>query len=163
MSDLFLWRDCDDSDGVVVTCDLRFGVGAEPQPVLAPEAEAVPEVVEPWTGEPETIQQLQEAYVIEGKMAGRCSGLTMFLTMAKRRDGSLDQVQDRQKWKLFLAPSLDNWSCLLLAQAAHNDVELDTQEYLIAHGPSKFIRSDRVEKLKREDNQRQPGMVSGMA
>lgn len=70
------------------------------------EFDETPKALEPWSNEPETLQELQDRYIIEGKFAGRPLGTTMFLVQAKARDGSLHQVLDGQQYKLFMAPWL---------------------------------------------------------
>lgn len=62
--------------------------------------------VEPWTGEPESMEQLMERYVIEAKFVGRTVGTTMILVHAKGRDGSYHQCLEGQRLKLFIAPRL---------------------------------------------------------
>ena len=49
--------------------------------------------------------------------------------------------------------------CVL--QAAHSDLALDTMEYQICHGSSKFVKPDKVASLKRqEDGDSAPGLAT---
>lgn len=64
---------------------------------------AMAEALEPWH-EPDTIEALLDAYIVESKFSGRTAGTTLFCVQSKRRDGTLDQVPPSQKFKLFLAP-----------------------------------------------------------
>ncbi|CAK9002906.1 unnamed protein product [Durusdinium trenchii] len=89
--------------GILQDFDKRFGLQASAPIVAAPpppETRKEPDVL-PWDGEPETIAQLLEAYVVE---------------------------------------------------AAHSDVTIRDDEYLIAHGASKWIKPEKVADLKRKGN-----------
>ena len=59
-----------------------------------------------WTCEPATLQELNDSYVVETKMPARDPGATLYLTSARKRDGTMSECQPNQKFKLFLAPSL---------------------------------------------------------
>lgn len=67
------------------------------------EAQAIKST--PWI-EPESMQLLNDQYIIESKFAGRCPGTTMYLVKATKRDGTTDQIIDGQRFKLFIATSL---------------------------------------------------------
>lgn len=56
----------------------------------------------PWL-EPDTLQVLHDQYIVESKFAGRCPGTTLLLVQSKKRDGTTDQIQPNQRFKLFLA------------------------------------------------------------
>jgi len=85
---------------------IRFGVAAGPEEALVPApSEPESEPLPPWT-EPESLDQLLDAYIVEAKMAGRIGGTSLYLMPVKRRDGSVTEIIDGQKWKLFLAPRL---------------------------------------------------------
>ena len=72
---------------------------------LAAKAEEESKVVqEPWSGEPETIDQLLDRYIVEGKCSGRTAGTTLYLVQCKARDGGVSQALEGQKFKLFLVP-----------------------------------------------------------
>ena len=59
-----------------------------------------------WTSEPTTLQDLLDTYIVEQKVSGRHPGVTLYLTVAAKRDGSVvDVLADQQKYKLFL----DSW------------------------------------------------------
>ena len=60
--------------------------------------------IEPWQ-EPTTVDALLDSYIIESKFAGRAAGSVLYLVHSKKRDGSLDQIAEGQRFKLFLAPS----------------------------------------------------------
>ncbi|CAK9003468.1 unnamed protein product [Durusdinium trenchii] len=86
--------------------DKQFGVAAGPEEALVPApSEPESEPLPPWT-EPESLDQLLDAYIVETKMAGRIGGTSLYLMPVKRRDGSVTEIIDGQKWKLFLAPRL---------------------------------------------------------
>lgn len=59
----------------------------------APVEPVMPELP-PWTGEPTTIDQLQDRYLVEAKITGRLSGTTLFVVMAKDRSGKIDTCKD---------------------------------------------------------------------
>ena len=85
--------------------------------MLAKKEEAEPEQkaedLVPWS-EPESLQALQDQYIIETKFTGRAAGTTLVLCQSKRRDGSQDQCLPNQKYKLFLV-TLQQWSNLLIS------------------------------------------------
>ena len=62
----------------------------------------------PAWNEPSTLQGLTDMYNVENKIAGRTAGTTLYLVQAKGRNGELHEVQDEQKFKLFLvhAPTI---------------------------------------------------------
>eukprot|EP00435_Cladocopium_sp_Y103_P033652 s1099_g8.t1 len=70
--------------------DSKFGTGGQMRPVLAPAATPVEPELPPWTGEPTNITQLQDRYLVEGKITGRLAGTTLFVVMAKDRSGKVD-------------------------------------------------------------------------
>jgi hypothetical protein len=56
-----------------------------------------------WTSEPKSLEQLLDTYIVEQKVSGRQPGVSLYLTMASRRDGTLvDALDNQQKYKLFL-------------------------------------------------------------
>ena len=57
--------------------------------------------IEPWTGEPESLDELQDRYVIENKFSGRTAGTTLYLVQCRGRDGSTSQALENQRFKLF--------------------------------------------------------------
>lgn len=90
---------------------LRYGKNpeAEKQAALLAKqeeesAQKQAETFEPWV-EPQTLESLQDKYILEAKFSGRVPGATMILCQAKRRDGSIDQVVGNQKMKLFIVTS----------------------------------------------------------
>ena len=70
--------------------------------VPADEEAAEDPVLPQWTSEPESLEQLLDAYIIESKISGRHPGTSLFLTMATKRDGQCTDVLPDQKYKLFL-------------------------------------------------------------
>ena len=70
------------------------------------EEEDAKKVIEPWTNEPETLDELLDKYIVEAKFPGRVPGSTMFLVQSKARDGSSHQIVQGQKYKLFVATRL---------------------------------------------------------
>ncbi|CAJ1388885.1 unnamed protein product [Effrenium voratum] len=92
-----------------------------------------------WEGEPDTLDQLVDQYIIECKMSGRTAGTTLILVQSKSRNNQTTDVTEGQQFKLYLA--------------AHVDVAVPKGEYQIAHGPSKFQKADRIAKLQREGKQ----------
>lgn len=55
----------------------------------------------PWK-EPETVQTLMNDYLLEAKLTGKVSGTSLYIVAAKKRDGTLSDVVDRQLYKMFL-------------------------------------------------------------
>ena len=70
------------------------------------EEEDATKVIEPWTNEPETLEELMDKYIVEATFPGRNHGSTMFLVQSKARDGSSHQIIQGQKYKLFVATRL---------------------------------------------------------
>ena len=131
---------------------------------------------EPWPNEPRSMEKLMDQHVVEAKFTGRTAGTSLILVNAASRDGKkINTVQD-QEYKLFLVTSLsislnvshqglniNLWNlkmwyhngkldlgCTSGAQVAHTGVEISAADYLIAHGPSKFVTGDFVDKLRRQ-------------
>ncbi|CAK9074968.1 Uncharacterized protein SCF082_LOCUS36423 [Durusdinium trenchii] len=77
-------------------------------------------IVEPWTGEPETLDELTDRYIIEAKFVGRAVGTTLVIVQAKGRDGSYHQAVENQRYKLFVAP----WLLCLVRNVFHFEVSL---------------------------------------
>jgi len=59
---------------------------------------------EPWTGEPESLEQLLDRYILEAKFSARTAGATLYLMQSRARDGTVTQCTEHQKLKLFIAP-----------------------------------------------------------
>ena len=59
-----------------------------------------------FTSEPSTLDQLQEAYLVENKVPGRSPGTVLMLTSAQRRDGSKVEMHSTQSFKLWMV----SWS-----------------------------------------------------
>ena len=55
-----------------------------------------------WVDEPQNLDQLLDTYIIESKVAGRVAGTSLYLSLAKRRDGSEKNITAEQKYKLWL-------------------------------------------------------------
>lgn len=84
---------------------LRFGGTAVAPPPIEPPA---PEpVLEAWKNDATTIQQIMDNYIIEAKIPGRHPGTTLFIVHAEDRAGKFSDFLDGQKYKLFIAPSLE--------------------------------------------------------
>ncbi|CAL1147634.1 unnamed protein product [Cladocopium goreaui] len=104
------------------------------------------EAFEPWD-EPQTLEALQDKYIVECKFSGRCAGTTLVLCQSKKRDGVVDQVTGNQRFKLFMV--------------AHCKVTVPGMDFQIAHGPSKFVKPEKVANLQRQDKEGTPGKFSG--
>ena len=172
---------------------LRYGKHQESeiQAALVAKQEADVKVAEeqkvtPWQ-EPETVEVLMDMYIVEGKFSGRAPGTTLYLMNAKKRDGTTDQIQPNQRFKLFLVTWLLNstacvvvyynrclfWLCSMSvcheliylhcndhpwcsdgmpSEVAHCAVTIGRDEYQIAHGPSKFIKPEKVANMQRQEN-----------
>ena len=57
-----------------------------------------------FTSEPTTLDDLLERYHVENKMPGRDPGTALLLTHAQDRKGRTSEMQDNQRYKLFLVP-----------------------------------------------------------
>ena len=70
--------------------------------VLASKPAAVEKTpqLEPWVGEPETIDKLVDAYNVEAKIPGRTPGTTLFVVSAIKRDGTIEASFNVQ-WGFF--------------------------------------------------------------
>ena len=126
---------------------------------------------EPWPNEPRSMEKLMGQHVVEAKFSGRTAGTSLILVNAASRDGKkINTVQD-QEYKLFLVTSLNvsnqgvnnnkplkiwyhhgklDLGHTTVAQVAHTGVEISAADYLIAHGPSKFVTGDFVDKMRRQ-------------
>lgn len=51
--------------------------------------------------------------------------------------------------------------CFDITKVAHCQVTLSTLEYIIAHGPSKFVKPDKIANLQRQERDRTPGKFTG--
>ena len=67
------------------------------------EKEEAP-IKEPWTGEPDSLDQLLDRYILEAKFSARTPGATLYLVQSRARDGTITQCTEHQKLKLFVAP-----------------------------------------------------------
>ena len=156
--------------------------------------------MEPWTGEPENLDELLDRYVVESKFSGRAPACTLYLVCAKNRSGDLHQALPSQRFKLFLAPWPQRWKTCrnvsfltLVAQnlkktagpeyhqhrswvhtfvsdciavvmtccdlkVAHSAVTLSHLDFQIAHGPSKFVKGEKVTTLKRQERTGPPDL-----
>ena len=137
------------------------------------ETEAAAPVLEPWQ-EPERLEVLLDQYIIESKCAGRLPGSSLFLVHSKKRDGTVNQVTGDQRYKLFLAPSMQNLifkgpelnikhdrsRTLDLHEAAHSDLQLTRVEFQLSHGSSKFVKNERVAAMRRQDETNQGRRMS---
>ena len=59
-----------------------------------------------WEGEPDTLDQLVDQYIIECKMSGRTAGTTLILVQSKSRNNQTTDVTEGQQFKLYLAACL---------------------------------------------------------
>lgn len=60
-----------------------------------------------WTeNEPKTLDSLLDTHIIENKIGGRVAGTSLYLTLAKKRDGTETDVVENQKYKLYLVSCL---------------------------------------------------------
>lgn len=84
---------------------MRFGVASSPETLVAAPIETKPEPIEPWT-EPDTLEALLDSYILETKMSARVPGVSLYLTQSRKRDGSIHEMQESQKYKLFMVPRL---------------------------------------------------------
>ncbi|CAL1132158.1 unnamed protein product [Cladocopium goreaui] len=120
--------------------DERFGANSSATSGLAPPPapvahQAVQEVN--WPNEPSTIDNVMEIYHVEAKATGRLPGTTLLLVAAKNRAGKTEHCCPGQLYKLFLV--------------AHMEVEIPADEYVICHGTSRFINTQRMADLKRKE------------
>ena len=65
-------------------------------PLAAEEME-----VEYWAGEPSTLEELLDQYVVESKFASQCPGGTLYLTAASNRKGEANNCLPNQRYKLW--------------------------------------------------------------
>lgn len=72
----------------------------------------------PWDGEPETIAQLLEAYVVEAKITGKDPATTLYAVQSTKRNGTLSEITANQPYKLFLAPRRNRLIGLGMSQNA---------------------------------------------
>ncbi|CAK9111902.1 Uncharacterized protein SCF082_LOCUS51902 [Durusdinium trenchii] len=124
------------SDDVVFRGDW-FGIElhGSPDPDPLPSAPTAVELPA-WVGEPTDIDGVLQRYNIEAKITGRLAGTTLFVVQAKDRSGKTEQVEERQDFKLFLA--------------AHVPVEITDDEFILAHGASRFLKFEKVQDMKRK-------------
>ena len=91
---------------------LRFGLGNVQQAAIAPVEETPEVVLEPWK-EPGSVETLLDEYIVESKFSGRTGGTTLYLMHAKSRSGELAQVEEGQRFKLFLVAKPNGFILLL--------------------------------------------------
>ncbi|CAL1164981.1 unnamed protein product [Cladocopium goreaui] len=124
-----MWRD------LVLDFDKKFCANmAAVQEALVPHEEAPEAAPGPakWTeSEPKNLDSLLETHIIENKIGGRVAGTSLYLTLAKKRDGTETDVVENQKYKLYLVSHQD-------------DLTLSDKEFQIAHGKSSFMKPERV-------------------
>ena len=139
-----------------------------------------------WDGEPTEIASLLETYQVEAKIPGRLAGTTLYVMDVKNRvSNKSENIVEDQTFKLFLVPR-PNGSLMIqiqsdqsqyhvtmwflisfnleffavkfcYVQAAHMDVELPTDQFLIGHGASRFKAADKVADIKRKKQLGWPG------
>ena len=100
----------------------RFCITSTTQELaLVASEEAQPQEPDPpqWVDEPENLDQLLDTYIIENKVAGRVAGTSLYLSLAKRRDGSEKHVTDGQKFKLWLVALTDFKTCFVVEHPKH--------------------------------------------
>ena len=66
-------------------------------------AEEEDELPPSWASEPEDLDTLMNEHILECKVPGRAPGTTLMVVEAKKRDGSVMEIIDGQRHKLFLA------------------------------------------------------------
>lgn len=79
------------------------------QEALVPHEEAPEAAPGPakWTeSEPKNLDSLLETHIVENKIGGRVAGTSLYLTLAKKRDGTETDVVENQKYKLYLVSCL---------------------------------------------------------
>lgn len=87
--------------------------------IVPAEADDTPPPPAPWTSEPTTLDALLDTYIVEQKVSARWPGVTLYLTLATRRDGSnVDMLADQQKYKLFLVPRIKILYCVETEQSS---------------------------------------------
>ena len=57
---------------------------------------------EPFDGEPSSLEQLVDLYIVESKCAGRVAGTSMYITLAPFRNGVRKNCTEDQEFKVFL-------------------------------------------------------------
>ncbi|CAK9073804.1 unnamed protein product [Durusdinium trenchii] len=105
-------------------------------PVPTPK-ETVPEKPA-WVGEPGTVQELINKFNIEVKLSGRTPGTTLYVVGSRDRSGKQENVEDRQEFKLYMG--------------AHMPVEIEPNDFILAHGASRFLKVEKYQDLKRKGN-----------
>ena len=84
------------------------------QEALVPHEEASevqPGPVKSWgEDEPKNLESLLDTHIIENKIGGRVAGTSLYLTLAKKRDGTETGVIENQKYKLYLVSCLHCFS-----------------------------------------------------
>eukprot|EP00435_Cladocopium_sp_Y103_P025652 s2929_g6.t1 len=113
-------------DGCLEKVAMRFCANATTvQEALVPHeeaSEAEPAPVKSWgEDEPKNLDSLLDTHIIENKIGGRVAGTSLYLTLAKKRDGTETGVVSHQ-----------------------DDVTLSEKEFQIAHGKSSFMKPERV-------------------
>lgn len=136
-------------------------------------------VQDPWTGfwyNPLPCVSSQSEHWKDGLIASSwwCYVFSMFfisspkLFMSIRASNTQDQVEERQTWKLFIATTSNLKPCVKIdlmwelisltachllwfkSEAAHMSLEVGNDEFLMAHGGSRFVQPQKMMEMKRK-------------
>ncbi len=81
-------------------CPLRFQLAPADTMAVVP-LKPVEELVEYWSGEPSTCDELLDQYVVEAKFAAMAPGGTLYMTPASNRNGENLNCIPNQRYKLW--------------------------------------------------------------
>ena len=127
---------------------------------------------EPWVGEPEGLEDLVDRYIIEAKFSGRAPAATMYLVQSRGGMGPSPNAW-RTRNSNCSCPLWFHKMIKLMAQYIRNALGLGcikslctpsspttwflrslglrcVMEFAIAHGPAKFLKTEKFAALKRQ-------------
>lgn len=81
-------------------CPFRFQLAPVDDMAMVP-AKPVEEVIEYWSGEPSTSDELMDQYVVEAKFPAMAPGGTLFITPASNRSGETLNCIPNHRYKLW--------------------------------------------------------------
>ncbi|CAE7348115.1 unnamed protein product [Symbiodinium sp. CCMP2592] len=110
---------------LITSFDAMYGCSGSPAAVSATTASSETAATKPgYPNEPKTVDALNKEYDTEFKLPGRHAGTTLFITKACNKQGE--------------------------EKVAHNDVTVPSNEFIIAHGRSVFIKHEKALQAQRE-------------
>lgn len=131
------WRD------LLLKFDRMMGTTDVTTAVMQQEPEALARPIpigdaSTWSGEPVTLANLKATYTIKSTFPGRNPSINYIVVPSNPLEGKqqehMETTQD-QELKLFIA-------------APDCDVELTTEQYMLAHGQANFLKAKRAEELR---------------